>query len=237
MRSLTSVRATDMDRLFCVSLMLTHLPLTDSTGKEQRWREIWRKTGQVVVLPCDVSSNSSSHNYQWFVFKENSHFHLNLSGISLKHSLKGASLRIEQLNTYDSGIYHCAAVKHFQRTKNSSLVGLGTSLTVKGHVKTMVKNILLWLSFVLLLLYSVAIVTLVILKKYGCRRMGKINKQKHSTKTRFHDVLQEMNKKRHLEGGKQTSGQNGSQVETASPEFNSSTDGIYQNVKRVDEVC
>ncbi|XP_053299465.1 uncharacterized protein si:ch211-139g16.8 isoform X2 [Pleuronectes platessa] len=170
MRSPTSVQATDMDWLLCFSLMLTHLLLTDSLEKTeisltQRQREIWRKTGQKVVLPCTVSPHSSanSFNYKWFVFKENSHFPLKL--ISPKYSLEGASLGIKPLNINDSGIYYCAAQRSGNPVNGSQHVGLGTALTVTRHVKTMTWHILLYSSFVLLVIYSTAIVTLIILKK------------------------------------------------------------------------
>ncbi|XP_053299464.1 uncharacterized protein si:ch211-139g16.8 isoform X1 [Pleuronectes platessa] len=240
MRSPTSVQATDMDWLLCFSLMLTHLLLTDSLEKTeisltQRQREIWRKTGQKVVLPCTVSPHSSanSFNYKWFVFKENSHFPLKL--ISPKYSLEGASLGIKPLNINDSGIYYCAAQRSGNPVNGSQHVGLGTALTVTRHVKTMTWHILLYSSFVLLVIYSTAIVTLIILKKHSCniccRRMGKIDKQKESTKkTRFHSVLQEMNNRMDLDRSEHAPGQNGVQAEPASPEINMSTEDIYQNV-------
>ncbi|XP_060946339.1 immunoglobulin superfamily member 6 [Limanda limanda] len=241
MRSPTSVQATDMDWLLCFSLMLTHLLLTDSSEKTeisvtQRQRPIWRKTGQKVVLPCTVSSDSSSGSihYMWFVFKENSHFPIKL--ISPKYSLDGASLDIKPLNINDSGIYYCAAQTSGNPAKDSQHVGTGTVLTVTGHVKTLTMHILLWSSLVLLVIYSTAIVTLIILKKHGCnmtccRRRGKIDKKNESTKkTRFRNVLQEMNNRRNLERSEHASGQSGLQVEPASPEINISTDDIYQNV-------
>lgn len=38
-------------------------------------------------------------------------------------------------------------------------------LLLSGVIKTTLKNILLWLTFVLLVIYSLAVVTLIILKK------------------------------------------------------------------------
>ncbi|CAB1440117.1 unnamed protein product [Pleuronectes platessa] len=102
----------------------------------------------------------------------------------------------------------------------SQHVGLGTALTVTRHVKTMTWHILLYSSFVLLVIYSTAIVTLIILKKHSCniccRRMGKIDKQKESTKkTRFHSVLQEMNNRMDLDRSEHAPGQNGVQAEVS----------------------
>ncbi|AWP18906.1 Hypothetical protein SMAX5B_021043 [Scophthalmus maximus] len=171
MRSFTSSQVADMRRLLWFSLMLTHLPVTESTGNAigcitQPGEEIRQKTGQVAILPCNISSNCPARGwrYGWFVFKENSHLRLNLNN-PLKYRLDGASLHIKSLNTNDSGIYHCAAVWLEPPTSGLHHVGSGTALTVTGHIKTMARDILLWLSFVLLVIYSMAVVTLIILKK------------------------------------------------------------------------
>ncbi|AWP18904.1 Hypothetical protein SMAX5B_021043 [Scophthalmus maximus] len=238
MRSFTSSQVADMRRLLWFSLMLTHLPVTESTGNAigcitQPGEEIRQKTGQVAILPCNISSNCPARGwrYGWFVFKENSHLRLNLNN-PLKYRLDGASLHIKSLNTNDSGIYHCAAVWLEPPTSGLHHVGSGTALTVTGHIKTMARDILLWLSFVLLVIYSMAVVTLIILKKSGCnRRMCKTNKKCSTKKTSFRNVLQEMKNRR-----KHTAGQNSSQVEAASTEVKSSVDGIYQNVKLNDRV-
>ncbi|XP_022608352.1 immunoglobulin superfamily member 6 [Seriola dumerili] len=241
MRSFTSCQATDMDWLFWFSLLLTHLLVTESMGiaegcLTQPVKEIWRKVGQDAVVPCNVSLHCSATglHYEWFVFKETSHPRLNLRN-PVKYSLDGAFLHIRSLNANDSGIYHCAAVWPGQPANGTQHVGVGTTLIVKGEIKTMARHILLLLSFVLLVIYSMAVVALIILK-CGCnmsfrKRMCKTGKINHgSKKTQFRDVLREMNNRRNQETDKQTAVRNHSQVEASSPEVNSSTDDIYQNV-------
>ncbi|XP_041813793.1 immunoglobulin superfamily member 6 [Chelmon rostratus] len=233
MRSFTSCQSTDMEWLFCFSLLLTYLPATESCLSQPN-KVIWRKTGQSAVLPCTVSSNCSSRyrQYEWFTFKDNFHFRIRLDN-HLKYTLDGASLRIKSLHTNDSGIYLCAAVSHGDPAPDAQHVGLGTTLVVREKVKIMVRNILLWLSFVLLAIYSLAIVTLII-KKYGCNmsicKRAPITDRDNSTKKKqFRDVLQEMYSKRNSERQKQTVSRNRPQVKAASTDLNS-TDDIYQNV-------
>ncbi|XP_070703262.1 immunoglobulin superfamily member 6 [Pempheris klunzingeri] len=224
-----------MDWWLWFSLLLTCLPVTE-TMKEiegclsQPNTVIWRKTGQSAVLPCNVNSQCSAKDlrYEWFAFKENACLRLNVLDNHLKYKLEGGSLHIKSLNANDSGIYHCAATSPSITAPSSQHVGLGTTLVVK-EVKMMVRHILLWLSLVLLAIYSLAVVTLII-KKHDCitdRRMQKTEKINSTKRRQFHDVLQEMYKR----GNKKTVSRSRSHVEAATPEFNSSTDDIYQNVQ------
>ncbi|XP_078126276.1 immunoglobulin superfamily member 6 isoform X1 [Sander vitreus] len=231
-----------MDRLFWFSLLLTYLPVTESMKKEESCllqpnKVIWRKTGQTAVVNCTISSHCSARDlhYEWFTFKENIHLRLNLKSNSLKYSLDGASLNINSLDANDSGIYYCAAVSSGPPAAGAQHVGLGTTLVVREQIKTMARPILLWVSFVLLATYSLAVVTL-ILKKHGCnmsicRKKCETDKNNPTKKAQFHDVLQEMYSRRNLDKGKKTVGRNCSQAEAASTAFKSSTDDIYQNVK------
>lgn len=154
---------------------------------------IFRKTEQSVVLTCNVlNCSSESLHYQWFVFRDKHHFRLTLTS---RHSLDGASLQINSLNTSDSGIYHCAINSTSKTECCRHHVGLGTTLVVKGkevlkgwlqgrkvsfnlvsyikssffffleHLKPKLRRTLLWLAFILLSLYSLALVAFIILKK------------------------------------------------------------------------
>ncbi|XP_042360919.1 uncharacterized protein si:ch211-139g16.8 isoform X2 [Plectropomus leopardus] len=223
MRSFTSCQASDMDRLFWCSLLLTFLPVIESVKNNdsclfQPNRVIWKKTGHSAVLNCTVRSPYSSKEwkYEWFAFKENSHLRLNLSD-SLKYSLESASLHIKSLNVKDSGIYHCAAVSSGDPGLDAQCVGTGTTLVVRD--KSLAMQVLLWLSFVLLAIYSLALVTLLLKKKNSIKK-----------RAQFRDVLQEMYRKRNLDRGKKNVSRDHSHVEAASTEFKSSADDIYQNV-------
>ncbi|XP_010772050.1 uncharacterized protein isoform X1 [Notothenia coriiceps] len=258
-----------MDRLFCFTLLLTYLPVTESTEDclSQPNKMIWRKTGQSVSLKCSLSSNCLPKDlqFEWFAIKENVHLPLNVSMNPHKYSLDKASLNIMSLHTNESGIYYCAVFSECT-APGIPYVALGTTLVVTGkclilkvqmfecvdvdelglttflllfseHI-TLVRHILLWLSFALLATYSLAIVTL-ILKKCGCktgvcRKRGETDKtprEIHSFKTtHFRDVLQEMYSKRNLEKGIKAENKKRSQAEAPSTEFNCSTDDIYQNV-------
>ncbi|XP_010772051.1 uncharacterized protein isoform X2 [Notothenia coriiceps] len=229
-----------MDRLFCFTLLLTYLPVTESTEDclSQPNKMIWRKTGQSVSLKCSLSSNCLPKDlqFEWFAIKENVHLPLNVSMNPHKYSLDKASLNIMSLHTNESGIYYCAVFSECT-APGIPYVALGTTLVVTEHI-TLVRHILLWLSFALLATYSLAIVTL-ILKKCGCktgvcRKRGETDKtprEIHSFKTtHFRDVLQEMYSKRNLEKGIKAENKKRSQAEAPSTEFNCSTDDIYQNV-------
>ncbi|XP_033945658.1 uncharacterized protein [Pseudochaenichthys georgianus] len=230
-----------MDRLFCFSLLLTYLPVTESTEGclSQTNKMIWRKTGQSVFLKCSLSSNclAKGLQFEWFAFKENVHLPLNVIKNAHKYSLDKASLNIKSLHTNESGIYYCAVFSGY-KAPGTPYVALGTTLVVTEHISPLVRHILLWLSFALLATYSLAIGTL-ILKKCGCktgvcRKRGETDKtprEEYSFKrTHFRDVLQEMYSKRNLEKGIKAENKKRSQAEAPSTEINNSTDDIYQNV-------
>ncbi|KAM6966249.1 uncharacterized protein LKV04_018740 [Tautogolabrus adspersus] len=160
-----------MVSLFWCSVLLFSLPVTESMKKDescssQPTEEVWRNTGQNVVLWCNIKPHCSTEgeHYEWFSFRERSHHRLNLQSHPLKYSLEGASLHIKSLHTNDSGIYHCAAGELGEPAQGKQYVALGTTLVVRGTSKVMVKIILLWLSFVLLAIYSLALLTLIIKK-------------------------------------------------------------------------
>ncbi|XP_044186756.1 immunoglobulin superfamily member 6 [Thunnus albacares] len=231
-----------MDRLFGFSLLLTYLSVIESAGKTESCLSqpgdiIWKKTGHNAVLSCTVSSQCSTKNleYEWFAFKENTPLRLDLGSNQKKYILNGTSLHIQSLNVNDSGIYHCAAVPKEAPAPGEQYVGTGTTLEVKEVLKPMVRNNLLWLLFVLLAIYSLAVVTLIILKKHGCnkcmcKRTYTSDKNSSTRKKQFRNVLQEMYSKGNLEKSKQTAGKNRSKIEAASTEVNGSNGDIYQNV-------
>ncbi|KAM9744891.1 uncharacterized protein ACNS7B_009414 isoform 1-T2 [Menidia menidia] len=226
-----------MKKLFWLSLLFIHLPETESKDETQtclsqpkKW--VWYKTGQSALLSCSISPRCQAKDllYQWFVFKESSHFPLKITG---KYSLRGASLYIKSLNAGDSGIYYCAVEAQSDTECCEQNVATGTTLVVRG--KVMLRPILLWSSFTLLAIYSLAIMMLIILKKYGfntsaIRKMSKSDKFGFSQKMQFRDVLQEMNSRRNLSKSKPKRRSHSQVVEAASGECNISNDDIYQNI-------
>ncbi|XP_073351376.1 uncharacterized protein [Pagrus major] len=224
-----------MEWLLWLSLLLTNVPVTESREEaesclSQPDEMIWKQTGEDVLLRCTVTTSLCSDNdlqFEWFLVKENTHLRLN---DPLKYVLSGASLHISSLHVNDSGIYHCAAVTHGDSASGSQHVGLGTALAVREKVKIMVRIILLWLSFVLLFMYSLAIVTLIIKKKHGCKRIKKSDKNNSTETKQFRDVLQEMYSRRNLRRIKQSVSRSRSPAEAASTDLDSSNDDIYQNV-------
>ncbi|XP_029013853.1 immunoglobulin superfamily member 6 [Betta splendens] len=230
----------DMGRFLLFSLLTDLLLIESITMENCKFRpakEIGQKVGQSAELQCGVSCSNKHVHYEWFVFKEHSHYHVNLTGAPLKYNLVGGSLHIKSVNNNDSGIYYCAAMWPRESTRNRQYVGEGTTLIVRGHGTRLVKYILLWLSFVLLSIYSIVILSLII-KKCGCNRSkstkaeetDKTTSDKKAAKrrTQFRDVLEEMYSNRNTGRKKQSVGRD--KVEAASTDFTDSNDDIYQNV-------
>lgn len=94
--------------------------------------ETEQKIGQSAELTCSVVCSDMGIHYEWFVFKENSHHRVNLSGAPSKFSLVKGSLHVKSLNADDSGIYHCAAVWPGESMQGRQYVGPGLTLIVRG---------------------------------------------------------------------------------------------------------
>ncbi|XP_039906728.1 uncharacterized protein LOC120745717 [Simochromis diagramma] len=230
MRSFSVFQAADMDRLFWLSLLLAHLLVTAGEDTchvniSQSNNIIWKKIGEEAVFNCTVISKCSVKFY-WF--KENVSLPLHMS----KKYQREASFQINSLKVSDSGMYFCAAAT--QNGCCTPFVGEGATLVVRENAKTVMGKIVS-VSFVLLAVYSLAIVTLIILKKYGCnmnicRKTSKNDKKNANKKVQFQDVLKEMHKKRNMETNNQTASRSSSEVEASSNDLQHSSDDIYQNV-------
>ncbi|KAL3987110.1 forkhead box protein H [Sarotherodon galilaeus] len=230
MRSFRVFQAADMDRLFWLSLLLAHPLVTAGMDTcyvyiSQSDNIIWKKIGEEAVFNCTVISSCSVEFY-WF--KENVSLPLNMS---TKYP-GGASLQINSLKASDSGIYFCAAADHTGCC--TPFVGEGATLVVRENAKIVMGRILS-VSFVLLAVYSLAIVTLIFLKKHGwnmnvCKKTSKNDKKNANKKVQFQDVLKEMHKKRNMEKNNQTASRSSSEAEASSNDLQRSSDDIYQNV-------
>ncbi|KAG8006978.1 hypothetical protein GBF38_023073 [Nibea albiflora] len=130
-----------MERLFWFSLLLTHLPVTESTENADSCLSqpdmVIVQTGQSAVLSCTVSPRCAAKNldYEWLSFKESTCIRIDLQQNHLKYRLEGKSLRILSPQANDSGMYYCAAVPPQDRTpaQGTQHVGLGTTLVVRGE--------------------------------------------------------------------------------------------------------
>ncbi|KAF7666402.1 hypothetical protein LDENG_00107640 [Lucifuga dentata] len=223
---------------FWFSLSLIYLPIIGSIAHAKNCsslpNNVWRKTGQSAHLSCTINSEYLKDNVQWFVFKKSFHGHLNLANKPQKYRLDGASLHIKSLDVHDSGIYHCAGVLNGQPASGAQVIGSGTALVVRDV--NIMKYALLWSAFLILAIYSLTLMTFIILKKNGrniciCRRTCKSHKQNNLTKTlQFRAVVQELYNRRNLECSKHTPTRGPSPDEGTDNQFNPSTDGIYQNI-------
>ncbi|KAF6717460.1 Immunoglobulin superfamily member 6 [Oryzias melastigma] len=216
---------TDMKLLIWLALLLIVFSRAENNEncRLQQTQKIWRKTGGSVNLSCIISVCSSDKiEYKWFVFKEDRHFALNSSGT---YSLNAENLTIKSLNIADSGIYYCGTGK----TKCCNpLVGLGTTLVVTGKTRN-----LLLLALILLVIFNLAIVTFIILKKYCWKKTSSLKtsvdvKDSVRKKSHFRNVLQELHNRENLRKSKNTATQN--PLETKRDPGHVSTDSIYQNV-------
>ncbi|KAJ0001403.1 hypothetical protein NQD34_006423 [Periophthalmus magnuspinnatus] len=221
-----------MKQMLGFVLLFTYLSIAKSTVEEEACLSqpqiIYMKMERSVVIPCTITSDCFNLEYKWFVFKENWHFELKTD--QPKYSLNGASLNIKFLNMSDSGIYYCAGISSHDPA--TQYIAEGTTLVVQEPVKIMVRHILLWLSCILLAIYSVAIVSLIIMKKHCCQQIRRKNTSTQRTLTKrvqFHDVLQELYRRRGLKTT-QIATTKTLHNEVANAESNSSHDDIYQNV-------
>ncbi|XP_029626713.1 immunoglobulin superfamily member 6-like isoform X1 [Salmo trutta] len=196
---------------------------------------IWRIGGQSASLPCNIAYDTNRKmDVLWFVFKQDAHHSVDLMTQQHKYSLERNSLNINSLQANDSGVYHCAAVFRDVVCSGAQEIGQGTTLVVRERGMQMVWHVLLWLLFVLLVLYSLAILILIIRKKTGkdiavSRGTEKGDFQKNKVRVQFGAVVQELYGKRNLRSNKKNPNHSGpAQNKVESPHSNHPED-IYQN--------
>ncbi|XP_036794826.1 immunoglobulin superfamily member 6-like isoform X2 [Oncorhynchus mykiss] len=179
---------------------------------------IWRIGGQSASLPCNIAYDTNRNiDFLWFVFKQDAHHSVDLITQQHKYSLERNSLNINSLQANDSGVYHCAALFRDVVCSGAQEIGQGTTLVVRERGVQMAWHVLLWLLFVLLVLYSLAILILIIRKK------------KNKVRVQFGAVVQELYGKRNLRSNKKNPNHSGpAQNKVESPHSNHPED-IYQN--------
>ncbi|XP_041735220.1 immunoglobulin superfamily member 6 [Coregonus clupeaformis] len=192
---------------------------------------IWRIGGQTASLPCNIVYDTNMEiDLIWFVFKEDAHHSVDLMTQQHKYSLERNALNINSLQANDSGVYHCAALFKNVVCSGAQEIGQGTTLVVRE----MTWHVLLWLLFVLLALYSLAVLIRIICKKTGkdiavCRGTQKSDIQKNTVRVQFGAVVQELYGKRNLQSNKKNPNHSGpAQNKVESPHSNHPED-IYQN--------
>ncbi|XP_028841710.1 uncharacterized protein LOC114793744 [Denticeps clupeoides] len=140
--------------------------LDQPRGPDRRAKQ---RPGTSFSLPCDVDTSRCPQTVAvvttWFVFRRNSHHQLDVDGQSTRYQLDGSSLLFRSLQPGDSGVYHCAIAAGDVPRAGTQAVGRGTVLTVAGRPVPRVRAGLVWTLFTLLLLYSAAVLAVLVRKK------------------------------------------------------------------------
>ncbi|XP_019906860.1 immunoglobulin superfamily member 6 isoform X2 [Esox lucius] len=197
---------------------------------------MWQVSDQSGSLPCTITTNSTKPiEIRWFVFSEHSYHLVDLDTYSYKYRLEKQALNINSLQANDSGIYHCAAFLSDMACSGAQTIGQGTTVLVKERGME-ITGYVLWLLFVLLALYSVAVLILLICKKTGRDATfwegtrWRRDKKNTTQKIRFGAVVQELYVKRKLRSNKNSEVIDPTQNKVESPHSNLPHEDIYQNL-------
>ncbi|XP_027897110.1 uncharacterized protein LOC114159372 [Xiphophorus couchianus] len=226
-----------MKRMLWLPFLLMHLAETGHAQKSERClfqqqQLMWKNIGEKAVLNCSINPHCSAGDleFEWFLVKKDSHKRLMQTH---RYNIHENLLNIDSVNGNDTGLYLCAAK---EAECCQPFVANGTLLVVGGRPKVMRWRILVWVLFTLLAIYSLALVTLIIVRKHDYNLTISKKSSKTETpnsvrkKTQFRDVLQELHSKSMVNKRKQNTRGNGCQVGAVSGNGNISTDDIYQNV-------
>ncbi|XP_014903448.1 uncharacterized protein LOC106956867 isoform X1 [Poecilia latipinna] len=208
-----------MKRMLWLLFLLVHLAGTGHTEKSERClfqkqQLMWKNIGEKAVLNCSIYSHCSAGEleFEWFLVKKDSHKRLMQTQ---RYNIQKNLLNIDSVNGNDTGLYLCAAK---ETECCQPFVANGTLLVVGGKPKVMLWKILVWVLFTLLAIYSLALVTLIIVRKRDCNLTFSNKSSKTETqnsvrkKTQFRDVLQELHSRTMVNKRKQSTRGNGSQV-------------------------
>ncbi|XP_041942062.1 uncharacterized protein si:ch211-139g16.8 isoform X2 [Alosa sapidissima] len=206
--------------------------------KEKSITEIWLMEEESHSIPCDVSVTQcpGGVDFSWHVFRKSSYEWLNLDAGSSKFSvLNEGALEVKSFHVVDSGIYHCGVEYH--RT-GKQIIGNGTVVTVTA-LSHQIRQALLWFLFAVLALYSLIVLTLLILKMTGRDipilrgKCGNINGSKNNSTRRrhFRAVVQELYSKRNLHSSPKPPGlPQSADSQFENPHTPTQDDDIYQNM-------
>ncbi|KAL0993163.1 hypothetical protein UPYG_G00104070 [Umbra pygmaea] len=199
--------------------------------------DMWQLYGQKASLPCDITSNPNNPiNVLWFVFKKDSHHLVDLVNQPKKYELEKHNLNIYSLHANDSGVYHCAAFLTDLACSGAQTIGSGTTLLVREMGMQTAWHVS-WVLFVLLTLYSLAVLFLMIRKKTGhnltvdrgTKSSG--NKKNATHRIQFGAVVQELySKTKSRKLSKQSDDSGPTQKKVKSPRSHHPDEDIYQNL-------
>ncbi|MCI4385147.1 hypothetical protein PGIGA_G00046930 [Pangasianodon gigas] len=194
---------------------------------------------QTVLIYCHVNTSCKMQKeVQWYVFKKDSSYQLDINNRPTKYTLQDADLQISWLSHSDDGVYHCAVSDRGSTDSGAQAIGTGTTLTLKENDYNAGEVLLITL-VVLLSLYSLIILTLFICIKTGHamllkRRQSQSQAKGDSTRrVHFGAVLQELYGKRNLRRNKKNTSTDVSQEnKVEEPQSHTVKEDIYQNLKR-----
>ncbi|XP_062387097.1 uncharacterized protein si:ch211-139g16.8 [Sardina pilchardus] len=210
-------------------------------GVKEPIKEIWLVEDESRCIPCDVSVSGclGEVHFTWHVFRKSSSEWLNPDLGSPKFSVQTeGGLKVKSFQEDDSGIYYCGVTATGHHGTQKQIIGNGTVVTVTA-LSHQIRQALLWLLFAVLALYSLIVLTLLILKMMGRDipflrgKCGNNNGSKNNSTRRrhFRAVLQELYSKRNLHSRPKTPGRSHSAAsQFENPHSPTQDDDIYQNM-------
>ncbi|XP_052392226.1 immunoglobulin superfamily member 6 isoform X2 [Carassius gibelio] len=182
---------------------------------------IREKRDQSVSIPCSVSVSScpnSQPHISWYVFRNDSHYQLDLKANSLKYTQEQHGLKISSLSEPDSGVYLCAAALLDVAHYGAQAIGQGTTLKVSETGLNVSQALLLTL-LVLLIVYSLLVLVIIICIK-----------ENPAKQVLFSGVMQELAKRNLVGGRKVQSHYKVSQDKSTALQNQHHSEDLYQNL-------
>ncbi|KAJ8344927.1 hypothetical protein SKAU_G00291200 [Synaphobranchus kaupii] len=188
-------------------------------------------SAQDTTLPCLITQPCLS-KVRWFVFRHKSHQEIRAQ--PLKYSPSSRALTIHSPQANDSGVYYCSSVPLDSSRKGAPSIGNGTRLVVRESSNTTIKTALLWTLLVVLTLYSLLILTLLILKArreiFRRKRRNTLDKSGSTRKLHFRAVVQELYGKRNLRSTEHTTRTYSHNSKVEHPHAYAPDEDVYQNI-------
>ncbi|KAI5619174.1 hypothetical protein C0J50_21205, partial [Silurus asotus] len=122
---------------------------------------------QSITISCHFNNSchkSNQNEVQWYVFRTDSYYQLDIKNQAMKYVLQGADLHINSLSHTDDGVYHCAVFDALSTGSGAQAIGNGTTLTVKGNEYNAGQIMLLTLVVLLSLYILIVLVFFICIK-------------------------------------------------------------------------